>query len=467
MEYFVFMNPIYAGEYYTSPAIAAEELAKLKHWEPQCPLARIHFRLLDAKTKQVPSVFDPRKFYGRMFLMVSHASDTPANEMERIDVVADGTATYHTKSVSRFVGCGKIYFHAVYREVPRKDKQGWELVPFFKPVTTFHQFDPKKKVHNVDVLVESVGPDAALVAETTLAVTDKASGKAIERAAVYALASPHRRFKVGEPLPLKAGKYKLLFYAEGYRLLKQEVTVHAKGKHTETVTLEPLPEPVKITFDGPADTPAEQIILQYRYDAYPFLGVLQARSLKPDKGRPSLGLSLTGGKGEALCGIDAAQAFTLCASALPSPKFVANEDSVSMPLPLMLYRHDAKTPAPARIALSVPKHVEWRGKIDMNALGAKKVLVIWARKVEGMSDMPLAAGTHSQNGACAALLEPGASYERYALVYGKDDGAPSDYRSLPPYTVPADAKELPEETLTPGPQGSGKAVHAKIGGWTY
>lgn len=460
---------------YQSPYISSAELQKKSIWEPKLDARLLLVRLCDNSRKPFPRLYDKSSLMidadiseGQYSLVVTdNPSDNPLNPKWRRYPFYNGFYCFNLdKGDADLREKKQLCFHVIL-ERKNPDSGNEECVFPFKIHNPIYKLPQGKKMHYLDLAVTPIAGEEAVVPENRLTIVDKNDQSPIKDVSAWLANAPHARLDCRQPLSLVAGKHRLLFHAQGYRLLEREITVLEKGQNNIVVEMEPAQPPLKITFDGPADTPAEQIILQYRYDAYPFLGVLQARSPKPDKGRPSLGLSLMGGKGEALVDIDAAQAFTLCASALPSPKFVANEDSVSMPLPLMLYRHDAKTPAPARIALSVPKHVEWRGKIDMNALGAKKVLVIWARKVEWMRDMPLAAGTHSQNGACAALLEPGASYERYALVYGKDDGASSDYRSLPPYTVPADAKELPEETLIPGPPGSGRAVNAKIGGWMF
>lgn len=478
-EYRIRSKYVYYRTFYESPYISSDKLQKMPIWEPRLDARLLLVRLCDNSRKPFPRLYDKSTLmikedirHGRYFLIVTdNPSDNPLNPKWRRYPLYNGFYCFNLdKSEMDLREKKQLCFQVILeRQNPESGKE--ECIFPFKIHNPIHKLSQDKKMHYVDLAVTPIAGEEAIVPENRLAIVDKNGKTSIKEVSVWLTNAPHLRIDCAQPLSLATGKHRLLFHAPGYRLLEREITILEKGRNTILVEMEPVQPPLKITFDGPADTPAEQIILQYRYDAYPFLGVLQARSPKPDKGRPSLGLSLTGGKGEALVDIDAAQAFTLCASALPSPKFVVNKDSVSMPLPLMLYRHDAKTPAPARIALSVPKHVEWRGKIDMNALGAKKVLVIWARKVEGMSDMPLAAGTHSQNGACAALLEPGASYERYVLVEGKNDGEPSDYRSLyrslTPYTVPADAKELPEETLIPGPPGSGRAVNAKIGGWMF
>ena len=111
--------------------------------------------------------------------------------------------------------------------------------------------------------------------------------------------------------------------------------------------------------------------------------------------------------------------------------------------------------------------VAWMGKIDLKAVEAEGAVVIWARKLDGIPDAPVAGATKTKDGVCHAMLEPGQTYGRYMTLIGKDHKGQDACRALPPYTVPADAKELPEETLTPGPTGSGKAVHAKIGGWMF
>ena len=93
--------------------------------------------------------------------------------------------------------------------------------------------------------------------------------------------------------------------------------------------------------------------------------------------------------------------------------------------------------------------------------------MVWARKLEGIPDAPVAGATKTDDGECHAFLEPGQTYGRYMTLIGKDHKGQDACRALPPYTVPADAKELPEDTLTPGPAGSGVPVRDQIGGWMF
>ena len=113
---------------------------------------------------------------------------------------------------------------------------------------------------------------------------------------------------------------------------------------------------------------------------------------------------------------------------------------------------------------------EWRGKLDLQVLGTQEASVIWLRKVKGLETMPIAGGTHTRNGFCSVPVEIGQTYERYVMVCprGKDGKVTeTDYRSLSPYTVPTDAKELPMEKLIPGPAGSGKPLMPKSAGGCF
>ena len=260
----------------------------------------------------------------------------PEDTSEYIDVFSFRKGFLRFTPSESFQRRKHVYFH-----ITQYDFKANRYIPVYKVLNPIVSLPQDKRNLTINLFVEPLSATDADIPETNIIVKRMGTSNIIESAYVCLVNPPHNSINIKTTrLNLPPGKHRLLFHAQGYRLLEREITVLEKGKNTIVVEMDPVQPPLKIAFDGPADTPAEQILLQYRYDAYPFLGVLQARSLKPDKGQPSLGLSLKGGKGEALVDIDAAQAFTLCASALPSPKFVANKDSVSMPLPLMLYRHD-------------------------------------------------------------------------------------------------------------------------------
>ena len=466
LEYHLHANYRFAGEGHTFPDIAAEELAKLNPWQLQYPFPTLHIRLLDAETKQTPAVFSELRRHPR--LMVSPTKDTPKEELKRIDIWEKGTSILAMSPGSGFENWKEMHFHAVTGW--KKDKE-----ILFKPLTKVYKFAPGKKVHHVDILIEPVDGDTALTPETTVNVTDKKSGKAVDGVAVYTLTAPQQAVDITKPLPLKPGKHQLLFYAEGYRLSEQEVTVHGEGKHTETVALEPLPAPVTLAFNGPADAPADKLQLKFRYDKYPFLGTLKLTRVNWKDGATSVPeamepcifpkLTLDKGRGEMPVAIDGRQPFTLCANAMPKPQ--PGMRSGSQELPLLVFRHPADAPECARAELKLPACVEWKGKIDLKAAGAEGAVVVWARKLGGIPDTPVAGATRTADGECRAFLEPGQTYGRYLMLMGKDFKGNGACRSLAPYTVPADAKELPEETLVPGPAGSGVPVRDKIGGWMF
>ena len=322
--------------------------------------------------------------------------------------------------------------------------------------------------------------------QAIITVRDKKDGTIISHVLAYRFTKTHLLWQApGEPLAIPPnkqlpgelqifppGKHRLVFYAEGYRLKEQEITVPEEGKSAVTVEMDPLPEPVKITFDSPAD--AQPVILRFRlhYDAYPFLGekrIVAIERKQPTDSVPasvyrsSARLLSENGHGEFLAGIDAEQPFTICATDR-ADLFDNSKSFVSRSMPLIVYRHAKGEAAPTTIALKAPRQVVWRGKIDLAAHGADSAMVIWTQKLTGIDATPVAMVAITRNGDLAAPLEPGQAYER-CLRFAYRKRWSFVLHSLPACVIPADAKELPEETLTPGPRDSGWATWSKIGEW--
>ncbi|MBP5233998.1 MAG: hypothetical protein J6333_11400 [Planctomycetes bacterium] len=477
--------PVYQGcEYsfintvvtqYASPWVASEHFRSLQVWRPRVETGVIlDIRLVNPNNPQPPAQTTSDRsnsgFSRDLCLAITRTLDAPIDHQKVVPLVYGYDRWDHK---DRFKGWQQLCFRVGdNKAIKQHDKWVPAAIKVKNPVL---KLVPGKKMYHVELLATPIPPEDVVEAETTLAVTDKASGKAIEDVAVYTLAPPHQRLNAKEPLPLKAGKHKLLFYAEGYRLREQEVTVHAKGKHVETVILDPLPTPVTLAFNGPADSPAEKLQLKFRYDNYPFLGTLKLTRVNWKDGASAVPgalerniypkLTLDNGRGEMPVAIDGRQPFTLCANAMPKPQ--PGMRSGSQELPLLVFRHAKGAPECQRAELKMPPCVKWKGKIDLKAANADGVIVIWTRKLDGIPDAPVAGATKTDDGECHAFLEPGQTYGRYMTLIGKDHKGQDACRSLPPYTVPADAKELPEETLTPGPAGSGVPVRDQIGGWMF
>ena len=468
------------GVYDTFGPVNSDEIAKFDVWRPKVDAGIMTVRLQHIGTPLLKRDYlDPKdNTFPDEHLCLAITYDPSENPF------AATTATIGMiRGISRFqsdsyLQKGKKLYFTIIRESYDENQHKMVRSLAYKIENPIYQPPENKRVHLVDLWVAPTSADESVISATRLSVVERGSDRTIRDYRAHLAVAPFTTLGNNQPLTLMPGKHSIVVYANGYRLKEQEITIPPIGKKNITVEMEPLPEPVKITFDGPANVPTERLKLKLHYDAYPCLGVLDIKAIDrkaPNDSVPAsiipnitAKLQLQDGKGVFLATIDANQPFTLCANAIPSPKFILDKNTFCLPLPLMTYRHAKGAPAPGRIALKPPRQIVWKGKIDLAALNSDNAMVIWSRKLEGIDPTPVAAAAMTKNGVCSAPLEPGFTYERHVTLTRKSkDDFSIDYRSLPPYTVPADAKELPEETLTPGPAGSGVPVRDRIGGWMF